>query len=177
VDFLWHLVFANELARDLDPEVAGALTGRTDNRRDVPIFSVATWSPPPADGDTGDRLFRDLWTWTQVAAEGATPKPPAIELGDSVVRVASDPTRLPASAFALDPRGNDGVVNTDRQVFGTLAALVLGDHGDVIGRYRRTDPLDDSILDSGLLTSGADFGDEQFFHLTGVVGRLIAGAM
>jgi hypothetical protein len=69
------------------------------------------------------------------------------------------------------------VVNTNRQVFGTFAALVLADHGDVLGRYRRTDPFDGSILDPGLLTSGAAFEDDQFFALLRLVARGIADAI
>jgi hypothetical protein len=59
-------------------------------------------------------------------------------------------------------------------VFGEFACLVLGDHGDVLGRYRREDRLDGSVLDPGLLTSGANFGDDEFFALLGVIAGGIA---
>jgi hypothetical protein len=175
VDFFWHLLFADRLARDLDPHVAAQLTARTDNRRDdVPVFSVATMAPRPVPGETQDKLFADLWTWTKLRAEGAEPAAPPLEVRADVERIASDPSKLPGPREELDAIANDGVVNTNRQVFGTFAGLVLADHCDVLGRYRRTDPFDGSILDPGLLTSGAAFGDDQFFALLRLFARGIA---
>jgi hypothetical protein len=81
---------------------------------------------------------------------------------------------LPDPGDHIDDRASDGVVNTNRQVFGEFAGLVLADHGDVLGRYRRKDMLDGSILDPGLLTSGANFGDVEFFALLGVITAGIA---
>jgi hypothetical protein len=74
----------------------------------------------------------------------------------------------------IDGRSNDGVVNTMRQVRGTLGALVVGDHGDVIGRYRRVDPLDQEPIDPGLLTSRANFGDDHFFALLAQIASELA---
>jgi pimeloyl-ACP methyl ester carboxylesterase len=178
VDFFWHLLFNNRLARDLDPHVAARLTARTDNRRDdVPVCSIATMAPRPVPGETQDKLFAHLWTWTQLRAEGAEPAAPPLELRADVERIASDPSKLPGLGEELGAIANDGVVNTNRQVFGTFAALVLADHGDVLGRYRRMDPFDGSILDPGLLTSGATFEDDQFFALLRLVARGIADAI
>ena len=75
----------------------------------------------------------------------------------------------------VDAGDSDGVVSTVRQaVDGRPVALVVADHGDVIGRYRRPDPLDDEPIDEGLLTSGASFGDAEFFELVGCIADGIA---
>lgn len=124
-----------------------------------------------ARGQTDDHLFETLWTWTQQKSEKAQPAAPA--LSEPTERIASDPTLFPV----LDDRANDGVVNTNRQVFDTFAGLVLGDHGDVLGRYRRDDVLDGKPLDPGLLTSGASFGDNEFFSLLRVIADGIASAI
>ena len=171
--FLHHLLCCDELARDLDPKLAGGLTSTQNARQDVPIFSIATMSPPPsplAAGTREDHLFRDLWTWTQLHAEGAEPAPPPVSAAAASQRIQAVPGNLPIEGV-IDARTNDGVVNTNRQVFGEFAGLVFGDHGDVIGRYRRRDPLDHGLLDPGLLTSGASFDDDQFFELLRLVAR------
>lgn len=176
VDFFWHLLHANKLARDLDPDIAGALSG-VGNLGTVPVLSIATITPaPPATIAAGeDRLFRDLWTWTAQHASDVTPTPRGA--ADGFERIASNPTALPKSLSDIGEEANDGVVNTRRQVFGKLTGIVLADHGDVIGRYRRRDVLDDELLDPGLLTSGAEFGDDQFFALIRLVAKGIVGAL
>ena len=52
--------------------------------------------------------------------------------------------------------------------------LVIGDHVDVLGRYRRASLIDEKVIDPGLLTSGADFGDDEFFGLLVRIGERIA---
>ncbi len=54
------------------------------------------------------------------------------------------------------------------------AGLVVGDHVDVLGRYRRSSLVDEKVIDPGLLTSGAEFGDDEFFGLLLRVGDRIA---
>ena len=160
-----------DLVADLDPAVAADLT-RTDNRRiDVPVHSIATLAPPPGDGPVDDSLFRALWRWTQErATEPGVPEPPPFPevRGHRVISSSWEPP-------PIDARSNDAIVNTARQVDGTLAGLVVADHGDVIGRYRRKDLLDGTVIDPGLLTSGACFGDDEFFAVVDVVARSIAG--
>ena len=51
---------------------------------------------------------------------------------------------------------------------------MIGDHVDVLGRYRRVSALDGKVVDPGLLTSGAEFGDDDFFLLLGRVADRIA---
>jgi pimeloyl-ACP methyl ester carboxylesterase len=179
--FLAHLLFGDELAGDLDPAVAGDLTG-TKNRRkqgerdEVAIFSIATVAPPPPD-DLPDRLFHLLWTWTKNGAEAESMNSPDLPALDDIPVIAKDRGDVPSPIGRGD---SDGVVDTDRQVDlgGTFAGLVLADHGDVVGRYRRTDPLrDGEMIDPGLLTSGARFDDESFFRLLDLVARGIAGVV
>jgi hypothetical protein len=164
---------ASDLVADMDPAVTTALT-RADNRRpDVPVRSIATIAPPPADGPAEDELFRALWRWTQErASEPGLPEPPPFPKVDGDEVISSSRERP-----AIDARSNDAVVNTTRQVDGTFAGLVVGDHGDVLGRYRRSDLLDRrSVIDPGLLTSGACFHDDQFFAVLELIARGIAAA-
>ena len=44
----------------------------------------------------------------------------------------------------------------------------------MLGRYRRVSALDGKVVDPGLLTSGAEFGDDDFFGLVGRVADRIA---
>ncbi len=191
LQFLRGLLFNDVLARDLDPSVAGRLTA-TENRTGTRILSIATVAPVPnvqrgliprvlgvaknamhvferpAGEGPEDLLFRDLWTFTQEKAGEA----PAAALVPKVpVVIASDPQLVPS---AIRPRDNDGVVNTDRQFDGVPAGIVLADHGDVVGLYRRVDPLDRVLIEPGLLTSGANFGDDEFFKLMDLVATGIA---
>jgi hypothetical protein len=178
LQFLVTLLTNDELARDLAPRVAAALTMTPDNRRlDIPIFSIATVVPQPMR-DQSDQLFVKLWTFTRDRSVDVHPAPPAIPWSPERV-IATDASRVPTSLAAWD---NDGVVNTARQVDldgpnATFAGAVLGDHGDVIGLYDRTDPATGRLIEPGLLTSGADFGDDQFFDLVGLVARGIVSAL
>jgi hypothetical protein len=82
---------------------------------------------------------------------------------------------------------NDGVVNSARQLINPqdpdeLAAIVVGDHFDVLGHYDRTawvtDPKTgeekEETIVSGLLHSGSEFRDTQFFALMDQVSALLA---
>jgi pimeloyl-ACP methyl ester carboxylesterase len=163
-------LLASDLVADLDPAVTGELTSADNRRSDVPVRSIATIVPPPGDGPVDDELFRALWRWTQErATDPGLPEPPPFPAvgGDQIIAASGE--RPP-----IDARSSDGVVNTARQVDGAFAGLVVGDHGDVLGRYRREDPLDGSVIDPGLLTSGARFGDDQFFAVLGLISRSIA---
>jgi hypothetical protein len=173
IDFFHHLIFADKLLRDLDPNVASALTQTPNVRlKDVPVLSIATLAPAPTHENTKDHLFSLLWKWTQLKAQGSSPTPPAI--GTPATVIASDRSALPATAGDIGWSANDGVVNTNRQVYGAFAGLVLADHCDVLGRYRRADAIDHSVLDPGLLTSGANFQDDQFFALLRLIANGIA---
>jgi pimeloyl-ACP methyl ester carboxylesterase len=166
----YRRLFDNVLAKDLDPKVVEALT-RTNNRRsDVPITSFATFAPPPPGDGAPDALFALLWHWTHDGDAGAEPAPGPFHFSKEDV-VSSSP-ELPA----LDAGSNDAIVNTVRQVdeHGAFGGLFVGDHADVLGRYRRVDLLDEELLDPGLLTSGAEFDDDQFFMVLDRIADAIA---
>lgn len=89
--------------------------------------------------------------------------------------IAGDPSLLPDP---FDAAMNDGVVNSARQLIDPsdpheLAALVVGDHFDVVGHYDRalfvTDPKTGETKEenkiAGLLHSASAFRDDQFFNL------------
>ena len=85
------------------------------------------------------------------------------------------PHDCPKLPVVFDHQANDGIVNTDRQcVKDALVAVVLADHADVLGRYRRDDALDGRLVDPGLLTSSAYFSDEEFFTLIELMADRIA---
>jgi pimeloyl-ACP methyl ester carboxylesterase len=171
--FVLQMMLTNELARDLRPEVAGALSARpVRGSAEGRVFSVATVAPrPPADHT--DKLFRDIWRWTH---HGSTipslpPAPDTPSLEDLALRLPSQRSiRLPP----VDAGDNDGIATTQRQILGELLAVVVGDHADVLGRYRRSSLVDEKVIDPGLLTSGAEFGDDEFFALLLKVGDRIA---
>lgn len=172
---LRNLLFNNRLALDLQPSVCAPLT-LSGNRRDAtPLHAIATFAPAPPEDYTDDRLFADLWRLTaeQANSDSALAHPPPKWPGSAEV-IASSPATVPT---AFLPTDNDGVVNTLRQWDGTpdsLAAVVVSDHADVLGMYRRSDPLSGKVINPGLLTSGANFGDDQFFRLCTSIGSLIA---
>jgi len=144
---IWH----DDLARDLRTDRAGELLaeGRIDDKH---IYSIATCTPRPGDTHE-DPLFRDLWRWTAAGddAKHLPDKSPGTWIGREV---------------ALGHGTNDGVVNTRRQMIGSLAAIVAGDHADVIGHYRCKD-------DAGLLMSDAKFGDAELDLLVACIAACL----
>jgi pimeloyl-ACP methyl ester carboxylesterase len=171
--YLLHMLLMNQLARDLRPEVLAPLSTRAVRRSaQGRVFSVATVAPRPGP-DHSDKLFRDLWRWTQDGSRAAAhlPHAPAASLDDVALRL---PTQRRMTLEPIAEGDNDGVVTTQRQVLGELIAVVIGDHVDVLGRYRRTSLIDGKVIDPGLLTSGADFGDDEFFGLLLCVGDRLA---
>jgi hypothetical protein len=166
-----------------DPEAKRVSPSTTEAARDPGIRSSEMVSdasveafapgpvskPEPVKNREVDSLFRQLYTLTADAARR-----------DGIVRPPPFPARGTYGIIHskghgevyVTPESNDGVVNTERQVFGHFAGLVVGDHADVIGRYRRADlTTKDQNLDDGLLTSGAHFRDPQFFDLIHLVAR------
>lgn len=171
--FLLQMMLMNELARDLRPEVLGALSARPVRRSvEGRVFSVATIAPRPG-ADHPDKLFRDMWRWTH---HGCTSRPslfppPAASFDDPALRL---PSQRAIALPPVDAGDNDGIVTTQRQVLGELIGLVVGDHVDVLGRYRRSSLVDEKVIDPGLLTSGAEFGDDEFFGFLLRIGERIA---
>jgi pimeloyl-ACP methyl ester carboxylesterase len=174
--FLLQMALMNELARDLSPEVLGPISARPVRRSaEGRVFSVATVAPRPGAGHP-DKLFRDMWRWTH---DGRTkPASPAVarasRLDDLALRL---PSQRDICLPPIDAGDNDGVVSTECQVLGELIGLVVGDHVDVLGRYRRSSLIDAKVIDPGLLTSGAEFGDDEFFGLLVLIGERIAAML
>jgi len=173
--FIWHLLLMNQLAADLRPSVLAELSSQPlPSSAEGRIFSIATVAPRPAQTHS-DRLFRDLWRWTEGGSKSAQSLPhvATAALDDRALRLSSQ------RDLALPPvseTDNDGVATTKRQVLGELIGVIVGDHVDVLGRYRRRSLIDDKIIDPGLLTSGAEFGDDEFFELLLRIGERIARA-
>ena len=170
--FLLQMLLMNDLARDLHPEVLGALSSRPLRTEVLErAFSVVTVAPRPPE-DHPDRLFFDLWKWTHDGSMTSSMySPKSSPLNDAALKL---PTQRDIAVPFEDEGDNDGVVTTHRQIFGTPLALVMCDHVDVLGRYRRTSLLDHKVIDPGLLTSGAEFGDDEFFALLVRIGTKLA---
>jgi pimeloyl-ACP methyl ester carboxylesterase len=169
--FLVQMMLMNELARDLRPGVLGLLSARPVRRSsEGRVFSVATVAPRP-EGGHSDKLFRDLWRWTHAGSAASSSLPVASSLGDLALRL---PSQRSIGLPPIDDGDNDGVVTTRNQVLGELIGVVVGDHVDVLGRYRRSSLVDGKVIDPGLLTSGAEFGDDEFFGLLLRIGDRIA---
>ncbi|HEY1955131.1 MAG TPA: hypothetical protein VGH28_05950 [Polyangiaceae bacterium] len=168
--FLAQLAIRDELARDLHPSVSSDLARIPFRDGAARLACVVTVAPRPPE-DHPDKLFRDMWRWTFEGAKTLAPAPvDATALASPELRLAPQAS-LPLPA--IEAGDNDGVVSSLRQVAGEPLALVLGDHVDVLGRYHRASLLDGKIIDPGLLTSGARFGDDEFFALLDrVAGRL-----
>jgi pimeloyl-ACP methyl ester carboxylesterase len=174
--FLLQMALMNELARDLRPEVLGPISAHPVRRSaEGRVFSVATVAPRPGSGHP-DKLFRDMWRWTHDGrTKSASPAvAPVSSLDDLALRLPSQrDIRLPS----MDAGDNDGVVSTECQALGELIGVVIGDHVDVLGRYRRSSLVDAKTIDPGLLTSGAEFGDDEFFGLLVRIGERLASVM
>jgi pimeloyl-ACP methyl ester carboxylesterase len=173
--FLLRMMLRNDLARDLRPKLLAPLSARPV-RPSVQgrLFSVVTVAPRPGPKHT-DKLFRDMWRWTHDGGIRSTVQPPVSPgLDDVSLRLPCQRhLRLPP----IDGGDNDGVVSTQRQVLGEVTGIVVGDHVDVLGRYRRTSLVDNALIDPGLLTSGAEFGDNEFFDLLLRIGERIASVI
>ena len=173
--FLTRMMLMNELAADLRPEVLSELSRRPVRQSaEGRVFSIATVAPRPRQ-DHSDKLFRQMWQWTNQGSRGAAgfETSLAARLDDLELRL---PSQRSIVLPPVDPGDNDGVVTTQRQVLGELIGVVVADHVDVLGRYRRASLVDDKVIDPGLLTSGATFGDDEFFGLLLRVGERVADA-
>ena len=172
--FLVEMMIMNELARDLRPDVVGQLSARPVRAAaEGRMAAVVTVSPRPA-ADHPDRLFRDMWRWTHGGAAHADTQ--AQPVGSSAL---DDPEhRLPTQRAIvlppLAPGDNDGIATSQRQLLGELLGVVIADHVDVLGRYQRYSLVDGKVIDPGLLTSGANFGDDEFFGLLLRLGERLA---
>jgi pimeloyl-ACP methyl ester carboxylesterase len=161
--FLAQILIHDELARDLHPDIAAGLSA-TPYRHGAEerLSCIVTVAPRPSRDHT-DKLFRDMWRWTHDGAKRLAHPP--VDTSCLAVPTLRLPSQASIALPPIDGGDNDGVVSSVRQVSGTPLAVVIGDHVDVLGRYRRESLVDGKVVDPGLLTSGADFGDREFFGL------------
>jgi pimeloyl-ACP methyl ester carboxylesterase len=164
-----------EALRTLNPPVEGA--------RHTSFVTVVA---KEAEAASEDAFFKKLYAMTAtVRGDMNADVTAAASLLDGIITERGK-TRVPVIhsndapfPVRVDANLNDGVVNTTRQIVNTasrdeLGAVVLADHGDVLGHYDRMDasiggrPVNDGIFDSG-----EKFGDDQFFELWGLVADRI----
>jgi pimeloyl-ACP methyl ester carboxylesterase len=180
----------------LTPDAMESLYARSEPRDDVLRRSFVTMAADPRDVDApgshasrADGFFEELSRRTSGSGNGFTRHSPGVR--DAIVNLRAaleDPARMIAANGArvpqhVDAQTNDGMVNAARQLMDPsaqdeLAAVVIGDHFDVLGYYDRGQGVagatgDDAGL-SGLLHSGSVFRDTEFFSLYRRVGDLIA---
>jgi pimeloyl-ACP methyl ester carboxylesterase len=172
--FLLQVVESRDLIGDLKPAHMDALRARVKQEASIPVTAIVTGTAPRYGGARpSDPFFVDLYGMTATAA--ASPSPAVEACRRRLERALEvEPELLVASRTAEVPRQvdvalNDGIVNSARQLVDEhtrIGAIVLADHGDVLGHYDRQDDLiDGTPLNAGLFHSGAGFGDDQFFEL------------
>jgi pimeloyl-ACP methyl ester carboxylesterase len=189
--FFLQVAANRRLVDDLSPTRMEEYYANTEWNPGVTIRSFVTMAPPErvAEGLRPDPLFSDLY---QMAADvGDQVVSPQVTNAVAVLRdalqtradivICNDNRRLLQSmlnSFDCSTKQaagiNDGIVNSACQLVDSsspdeLAGIVIADHADVIGHYSRQDAyVQDSrgeSLNAGLFTSGARFGDDQFFEL------------
>jgi hypothetical protein len=189
--FLLHLLRHETTLTELCPAQMQAL--RAQNPPDpwlrASVQSVVVVAPevPAQDGDASPRARDELFSALHALTGASCLVQPAPVLTEARALLSSFPVervigypgaRLPA--FELS--ASDGLVNGTRQLLlsrgatrEALAAVVIADHADVLGYYEQTDWLEGREGSRpGLLCSGANFGDDQFFHLWGLIAARIA---
>ncbi len=174
-DPIW--TFMREISDDqgaliqLTPEGTDLFNAAVIDRPGIAYRCIVVGAPPydakmllelmARDRSPSAALFRILYAL--VAQEHSAypyPDPP-----ESVARLVRE--SLP---FALDSETNDGVVPTLSQIYGHPILTVVGDHLDVVGKFRNAggDPM------AGWLTSGASFTEEDFQRIYGAVADEVA---
>ncbi|MFT3927938.1 MAG: hypothetical protein QM778_35750 [Myxococcales bacterium] len=187
---MFKLLREGTLMSELMPHSMQALRAHNppDPALEASVQSIVVSAPELTTEEGGvlrqpDRLFAALHSLTGsrslVDAPLALVQAQKLLRGVSADRVVRHPSaRVPA----FDLSANDGIVNAVRQLLTTrtnqehaLAALVIADHADVLGYYDRRSPLAPELCQrGGLFRSGAHFGDDEFFHLWGLVAAHIA---
>lgn len=182
--FAWRIARSRALVADLTPasrEAALALNERDPSiRARMRCFVTVVPRVAAHSQETlADPVFHDLYGLTADERGARQSKEVSAQaevitraLGDPALVVGSESARACTSEVATSD--NDAIVNTARQLVGLdreeLAGVVLGDHADVIGHYPWQDRLSTDLagtrpLNTGLLHSGAGFGDDEFFDL------------
>jgi pimeloyl-ACP methyl ester carboxylesterase len=174
-----------------DPELAGVRHAR---------FLTIAPAPDKKKPSAAGELFATLYRSTADAADSDAAPSFTAELQKrfrerrGIQAIAKDPERLAQLVNAIDPKANDGIVNTLRQLsffdpalvaseLDRVRAIVLADHLDVVGYYPNNNiapptPLKflrpDGSKQNGFLESGASFRDDQLKALYRLVAQEIA---
>jgi hypothetical protein len=178
-----------QLLRELSPHSMQALRAHNppDPALRVNVQSVVTVAPELTLEQDGVLRVRDKLFAALHAATGQRPwGEPTLPLNQAqkLLRTVADAriVRHPSARLpAFDSSINDGVVNATRQLLLTrgvpeqsLACLAIADHADVVGCYDRPSVLAEGSPSMGMMCSGANFGDDQFFQLWGLIAQRIA---
>jgi len=169
--------FLGEVSRDqgaiiqLTPEGMHLFNAAVVDRSTVSYRCVLTAAPPPPTGlRLGDlaRLYRilgmGLFSITYfLAAREHRHYPYPSPLPNYSERIEKE---LP---FPFTPETNDGVVPILSQVYGTPAAVVVGDHLDVVGQFHHAG----GQRFSDWLPSGSAFDEERFGWVWDSVAKAI----
>lgn len=197
--YLQRVISGGALVEDLQPRSIGGLLGPGELRADVVRRSFVTVAHTPQPGVSGsgypDELFRDVSLRASGHTTGCTEEGDRVEASVQRLRSAIERGEVPVIGHPraqlpsrIHAGHNDGIVNSARQLFDPtqtdeLAAIVIGDHYDVIGHYDRrvwtTDAAGNEqsvVVNAGLLHSGSAFRDDQFFALWGMIADVIAAA-
>jgi hypothetical protein len=190
LSLLLQVLGRSQLLADLSPHSMQALRAHNlpDPTLDVRVQSIVLVAPELTVEDGGvlrvrDSLFSALHALTGLRS---LVEPPLV-LGHAQKLLRQVPSeriiRHPSARVpAFDFTANDGLFNSARQLLMTrihqdqaLAAIVIADHADVLGYYDRRSPLSPDVCrQPGLLRCGANFGDDEFFHVWGLVAAHIA---
>jgi hypothetical protein len=158
--FLEEVAKDHRLIHDLTPETMAELNRSLHGADALPLRSFVTIGPPPGISPLAfatapiERLFYDVaWNLTAAAAVDAARDPHGHWIGGKQI--------------AIGPRSNDGIVPAWSQTLeGDAAALVLGDHLDVIGHYES--------VNATFLRSGSKFDDARFRALWSEVAKALS---
>jgi pimeloyl-ACP methyl ester carboxylesterase len=171
--FVFQILRNRDLIIDLQPHSMAAVRARVSPDARIPLTCFVSCVPHETRRKS-DPFFVDLYDMT---ADGSTRDDSPMVAGCRAFLERASTTqpelviaRRPAELRTIDLAINDGIVNTARQLVAPeprqLGAIVVADHGDVLGHYDRCDALiGGKPFNAGLFHSGADFGDDQFFAL------------
>lgn len=182
--------------------VAGITPSASESSTDAALSSQKRASSPPDEHERNqapfsppDALFLLLSQLTSGRMTQCFAQTELFAAEALINRAVRDPAqRIVARAALLpehiDAASNDGIVNTLRQLIDDrdpheLAGVVVADHFDVVGHYDKriwvtdaktgTDRPEDQR--AGLLHSGSEFRDDQFFELVARVVDAMAPAL
>jgi pimeloyl-ACP methyl ester carboxylesterase len=185
--FLARFFERRQLLGDLAPELIER--ERATNPRDslAPVSCFITCplqnpSMPRGPIEDPDSLFLYLTNHTagaRVARVSPDVASNIARMNDRSAMHIESASVVPRPEHDFDEIDNDAVVNSARQLLPTaeLAAIVYGDHADVLGHYDRRDPTSaNRVINEGVFRSGARFGDDEFFRLYREVATRIARA-